>query len=121
MAETHLSNSDVIFYRSSQPGASWISTVGAILDACSLFSSTVDRQDVPWVNLCYQAGCRTLKAIATDVGIPLGSALAGAHARCGDPIQISGYLGKSDVFEAEDLQSGRVVAIPCLSEEQHSA
>jgi hypothetical protein len=49
------------------------------------------------------------------------TALAGAHARCGDPIQISGYLGKSDVFEAEVLQSGRVVAIPCLSEEQHSA
>jgi len=76
MAETHLSNSDVIFYRSSQPGTSWITTAGALLDACSLFSSTVDRQDVPWVQLCYQAGCRTLKDIATDVSIPLGSALA---------------------------------------------
>jgi hypothetical protein len=76
MAETHLSNSDVIFYRSSQPGTSWITTAGALLDACSLFSSTVDRQDVPWVQLCYQAGCRTLRDIASDVGIPLGSALA---------------------------------------------
>ena len=76
MAETHLSNSEVIFYRSSQPGTSWITTAGAILDARALFSSTVDRQDVLWLNLCYQAGCRTLKDIATDVGIPLGSALA---------------------------------------------
>jgi hypothetical protein len=76
MAETHLSNSEVIFYRSSQPGTSWITTAGALLDACSLFSSTVDRQDVPWVQLCYQAGCRTLSDIATDVGIPFGSALA---------------------------------------------
>jgi hypothetical protein len=76
MAETHLSNSDVIFYRSSQPDTSWITTAGAILDACSLFSSTVDRQNVPWVNLCYLAGCLTLKDIATDIGIPLGSTLA---------------------------------------------
>src|SRR6266496_1008495 len=76
MAETHLSNSEVIFYRSSQPGTSWITTAGAILDASVLFFSSVDRQDVPWVQLCYQAGCRTLRDIATDVGIPLGSALA---------------------------------------------
>jgi hypothetical protein len=80
MAETHLSNSDVIFYRSSQPGTSWITTAGALLDACSLFSSTVDRQDVPWVGLCYQAGCRTLSDIATDVGIPLSSAHASGAA-----------------------------------------
>ena len=76
MAETQLSFSVVIFYRSSQPDTSWITTAGAILDACSLFSSTVDRQDVPWLNLCYQAGCHTLREIATEVGIPLGLALA---------------------------------------------
>ena len=74
--ETQLSFSVVILYRSSQPGTSWITTAGALLDACSLFSSTVDRQDVPWVHLCFQAGCHTLRDIATDVGIPSGSALA---------------------------------------------
>jgi hypothetical protein len=73
MAETHLSNSDVIFYRSSQPSTSWITTAGALLDACSLFSSTVDRQDVPWVQLCFRAGCHTLRDIATDLGIHLAS------------------------------------------------
>jgi len=36
----------------------------------------VDRQALPWLNLCFQAGCRTLADIAIDVGIPLGSALA---------------------------------------------
>ena len=71
-----LSFSVVILYRSSQPGTSWITTAGAILDASALFSSTVDRQDVPWVHLCFQAGCHTLRDIATDVGIPLSSALA---------------------------------------------
>jgi hypothetical protein len=70
MAETHISNSEVIFYRSSQPGTSWITTAGAILDASALFSSTVDHQDVPWVNLCFQAGCRTLSDIVTDVTRP---------------------------------------------------
>jgi hypothetical protein len=78
MAETHLSNGDVIFYRSSQPGTSWITTAGAILDASVLFSTTVDRQDVPWVQLCYQAGCRTLAEMALDLGIPLSSELASA-------------------------------------------
>ncbi len=73
MAETHISNTEVIFYRSSQPGTSWITTAGAILDASVLFSSTVDRQVVPWVQLCFQAGCHTLRDIATDVGIQLRS------------------------------------------------
>jgi len=73
MAETHISNSEVIFYRSSQPGTSWITTAGTILDASALFSSTVDRQDVPWLNLCFLAGCRTLRDIATDVGIQVRS------------------------------------------------
>lgn len=76
MAETHLSNSGVIFYHSSQPGTSWITTAGAILDASALLSSTVDRQDEPWVHLCYQAGCHALGAIAQDMGIPLSSTVA---------------------------------------------
>jgi hypothetical protein len=74
MAETHISNSGVIFYRSTQPGISWITTAGAILDASALFSSTLDRQDVAWLNLCFLAGCRTLRDIATNMGIPSGSA-----------------------------------------------
>src|SRR6266566_888633 len=64
MAETHISNSGIIFYHSSQPGTSWITTAGAILDASALFSSTVDREDVPWVHLCFQAGCRTLRILS---------------------------------------------------------
>ena len=70
----------MILYRSSQPGTSWITTAGAILDASALFSTTVDRQDVPWLRLCYQAGCQTLMEIATDVGIPFRSALVSSAA-----------------------------------------
>ncbi len=70
MSETHISNSQVIFYRSAQPGTSWITTAGAILDASVLFSSTVDRKDDPWVFLCFQAGCRTLRDIVTDLTKP---------------------------------------------------
>ncbi len=70
MAETHISNSQVIFYRSAQPGTSWITTAGAILDASALFSSTVNREDDPWVNLCFQAGCSTLRDIVTDLTKP---------------------------------------------------
>ena len=70
MSETHISNSQLIFYRSSQPATSWITTAGAILDASVLFSSTVNREDDPWVNLCFQAGCRTLRDIVTDLTTP---------------------------------------------------
>ncbi len=81
MAETHITNSGVIFYHSSQPGTSWVTTAGAILDACALFSSTVDHQDDPWVHLCFQAGCRTLRDIVTDVARPaIVSKLASEHA-----------------------------------------
>src|SRR5438876_4965915 len=81
MAETHISNSGVIFYNSSQQGTSWITTAGAILDASALFSSTVDREDVPWVHLCFQAGCHTLKDIVTEVARPsIASTLASEKA-----------------------------------------
>jgi hypothetical protein len=70
MAETHISNSQVIFYHSAQRGTSWITTAGAILDASALFSSTIEREDDPWVNLCFQAGCRTLRDIVADLTKP---------------------------------------------------
>ena len=75
MAEMHISNTEVVFYRSSQPSTSWITTAGAILDASALFSSTVDRQVVPWLDLCFQAGCHTLRDIAADMGVPPGFSL----------------------------------------------
>ncbi len=76
MYETHLSNSAVIFYRSSQPGTSWITTAGAILDAGALFSSTVDRQNDPWLKFCLHAGSRLLRDLATDAGLPFSPGLA---------------------------------------------
>lgn len=69
MYETHLSNSALIFYRSSQPGTSWITTAGALLDAGALFSSTVELQDAPWLKLCLYAGTQTLRDLAIDAGL----------------------------------------------------
>lgn len=65
MAETHISNIQVIFYHSSLPHTSWITTAGAILDACALYLSTVDQDEDPWLKLCLQAGCRTLLEIVS--------------------------------------------------------
>lgn len=65
--ETHLSIMQVVFYRSSQPDSSWITTAGAILDACALFSSTIALPDAPWLILCFQAGCLTLQEVAADL------------------------------------------------------
>ncbi len=76
MYETHLSNIEVIFYRSAEPGTSWITTAGALLDACALFSSTVDQQDDPWLKLCFRAGCHTLLDIANDLNASFDPNLA---------------------------------------------
>src|SRR6266704_2175817 len=64
MAETHISNSEVIFYRSSQPGTSWITTAGAILDASALFASN-DSNHVTHEE--YDAVCEQL----SSAGVPL--------------------------------------------------
>src|SRR6266702_553343 len=120
MAETHISNSEVIFYRSSQPGTSWITTAGAILDASALFSSTVDRQDVPWLNLCFQAGCRTLHEILS--GKTCGPRLVcGAHEIVGRRFpgdnKAESFIEVACRIDFQDLQSDRYVLTRSLCQD----
>lgn len=67
--ETHTSLAPLAFFRSPQPDRSWITAAGAILDAASMTSSTLDLPRDPQVDLCIRAGYLALRHIADFFGI----------------------------------------------------
>ena len=64
LEESHTSLAALAFFRSPQPHRSWITAAGAILDAASLASSTIDIQRDPQADLCIRAGFLALRYIA---------------------------------------------------------
>ncbi|WP_426490123.1 hypothetical protein [Hymenobacter sp. 102] len=62
--ETHTSLPIMAFFRSPQPGRSWITTADIILDAAALISSTVDQPRDAHLELCFKAGCISLNRVA---------------------------------------------------------
>jgi hypothetical protein len=70
VTETHTSNPAVVFFRSPHWEHSWVTASGAVLDAASLFASTVDRPRSPEAELCIRAGYIALRRIADFFRIP---------------------------------------------------
>lgn len=68
--ETHTSLPVLAFFRSPQPHHSWITAAGAILDAASLYASTLDYPRNPQAQLCIRAGYLALRHICDFFGIP---------------------------------------------------
>lgn len=68
--ESHLSFPALSFFRSSQPGHSWVTAAGAALDAAALSASTIDHPADPDAELCIRAGYLTLRRIASSYRIP---------------------------------------------------
>jgi hypothetical protein len=68
--ETHTSLPALAFFRSSQPHHSWITAAGAVLDAASLYASTLDYLANPQAQLCIRAGYLALRHICDFFGIP---------------------------------------------------
>lgn len=98
--ETHTSLAALSFFRSPQPDRSWVTAAGAILDAASLYSSTLDLPRDPQAELCIRAGFLALRRIADFFGIPHE-----AQPRAGDPISIA----KAEFAEVYDrLQASGV-------------
>lgn len=61
--ESHSTFPVLVFFRSPDPGQSWITAAGAVLDAAALLDSTVDQPRVAEANLCLRAGFLALQAI----------------------------------------------------------
>lgn len=67
--ETHTSFPALAFFRSPQPGHSWVIAAGAILDAASLRASVIDAERDPRAELCIRAGYVALRRIGGFFGI----------------------------------------------------
>ena len=68
--ETHTSFPALVFFRSPQPDHSWVTAAGAVLDAASLMTSTVDSPRNANAQFCIRAGYLALRRIADFFGIP---------------------------------------------------
>ncbi|MET4108439.1 hypothetical protein [Hymenobacter sp. UYP22] len=62
--ETHTSLPIMAFFRSPQPGRSWITAADIILDTAALISSTVDQPRDAHLELCFKAGCVSLNRVS---------------------------------------------------------
>jgi hypothetical protein len=69
VTETHTSLPALVFFRSPHWEHSWVTASGAVLDAASLYSSTVDRERSADAELCIRAGYVALRRIADFFGI----------------------------------------------------
>lgn len=67
--ESHTSYPSVAFLRSPRPERHWVTTAGTILDAASLYQSSLDVPPMPTADLCIRAGYIALRAIADFFGI----------------------------------------------------
>ncbi len=64
LEETHTSFPALVFFRSPQPDHSWVTAGGAILDAASMFASTVDYPREPAAEFCIRAGYLAFRRIS---------------------------------------------------------
>jgi hypothetical protein len=68
--ETHTSHPAVIFFRSSHPEHSWVTSAGAVLDGAALVLSSVDIPRDVEAEFCIRAGYLCLRGIADYFQIP---------------------------------------------------
>ncbi|MDQ6927864.1 MAG: hypothetical protein M3159_04285 [Actinomycetota bacterium] len=83
LGETHTSFPALAFFRSPVPEHSWVTAAGAILDAASLASSTMEDHD-PDAELLIRAGYISLRRVADFFGVPYDP-----DPQPGDPITIA--------------------------------
>jgi hypothetical protein len=62
--ESHSSYPALVYFRSAHPDQSWITAAGAILDAASLYDSTVDIERIPEPQFMIRSGYLCLRHLA---------------------------------------------------------
>jgi hypothetical protein len=98
--ESHSSLAALPFYRSPQPGRSWVTAAGTVLDGASLSLAAVDIPWSPRAQLCIRSGFLALRRIADYFNIAYDDDPAPT-----DPISIS-----REEFDAalDELKAGGV-------------
>jgi hypothetical protein len=84
--ETHTSFPVLVSFRSPQPDHSWVNAAGTVLDAASLWASTIEHPNDPDAQLCLRAGSLALRRIAALVRVPYNP-----DPQPGEPVTISRY------------------------------
>jgi hypothetical protein len=84
LGETHTSLAVLSFFRSPNPGRSWITASGAVLDAAALRMSVLNVEFTPAGGLCIRSGYLALREIAASFGFDFDS-----DPSPDDPISIS--------------------------------
>ena len=67
--EAHTSLPALNFFRSPQPHRSWLTASGAVLDAASLYASTLEGEHDVRADLCIRAGYLALRQISKSFGL----------------------------------------------------
>jgi hypothetical protein len=68
--ETHTTFAALPYFRSPQPGESWITAAGVLLDSATLWVAAVEHPVDPDAQLCIRTGFLALRRIATSLGVP---------------------------------------------------
>ncbi len=110
--ETHTSLAALVFFRSPQPGQSWLTASGAVLDFAALMASTVDQPRQVQYGLTIRAGYLTMRRVADFFRLSYNP----KPAYPGEPISIS----REEFDEAcEQLAAGGVPLKPDLEQAWH--
>jgi Ion channel len=68
--ESHRAYPILIYFRSSNSRESWLSSMGAMLDAASILLTSIDEAHVGEADLFYWLSCTTLESICQYMNIP---------------------------------------------------
>ena len=81
LGESHNSLAGIIFVRAPQPGRSWVTAAGAVLDAAALAVSTLDPPHDAGAEHCLEVGSQALQQVL-DGARPLLGPRSHEHAGC---------------------------------------
>lgn len=84
LEESHTSFPILAYFRSPQPDQSWVTAAGTVMDAASLWASSVEHPNDPDAQLCIRAGFVALRRLADFSNVPHD-----AEPSPDDPITIS--------------------------------
>ena len=101
LGETHTSLAVLSFFRSPNPGRSWITASGAVLDAAALRMALLNVEFTPAGGLCIRSGYLALREIAASFGFDFDS-----NPSPDDPISIS----REEFDEVYERLAGFVMA-----------
>jgi hypothetical protein len=74
LEETHTSLTALVHFRSQSAERSWVNAAGAVMDACALVSSSLERAPDAQVELTLRAGRRSIQQITMAFHLPFDPA-----------------------------------------------